>query len=199
MMKNIKYIVLAISLMVAFDGAAQVVDYYSTVNYGISVPMGDTRDFISNTSFRGFSFEFGRFFTEEISVGFLFAWSVFNESFPRDTYEFEDLTLTGNLYRYINAFPLMAMGRYNFSPDSRFRPYVGLASGAYVINKVSDFGVHRYENKNWHFGLAPEAGLIIGIGTEAYLNLGARYNHAFKSGGDTHSWLSIQTGVTFIY
>ncbi len=198
-MKNIRYIVLGLSLMVALNGAAQLVDYYSTVNYGISVPMGDTRDFISNTSFRGFSFEFGRFFTGEISVGFLFAWSVLNESFPRDTYEFEDLTLTGNLYRYINAFPLMAVGRYYFSPDSKFRPYLGLASGAYVINKVSDFGVHRFENKNWHFGLAPEAGLIIGISAEAYFNLGARYNHAFKSGGDTHSWLGIQAGVTFIY
>jgi outer membrane protein W len=199
MMNRIRYIVLVISLMAALNGTAQVVDYYSTVNYGISIPLGDTRDFITNTTFRGFSFEFGRFFTEEISVGFLFAWSVFNESFPRDTYEFEDVTLTGNLYRYVNAFPLMGIGRYYFNPDSKFRPYLGLASGAYVINRVSDFGVHRYENKNWHFGLAPEVGLIIGIGEEASFNLGARYNHAFKSGSDTHSWLSIQTGVTFIY
>ncbi len=198
-MKNIRYIVLGLSLMIALNGNGQEVDYYSTVNYGISVPLGDTRDFIANTSFRGFSFEFGRFLTEEISIGFGFAWSVFNESFPRDTYELEDLTLTGNLYRYINAFPLMAIGRYYFNPDSQVRPYVGLASGAYVIAKVSDFGVHRFENKNWHFGVAPEAGVIIGIGTEAFVNLGARYNHAFKSGGDTHSWLSIQAGVTFIY
>jgi outer membrane protein W len=163
--------------------------------------VGVTRDFISNSSFRGFSFEFGRFFTKEISVGFLFAWSVFHESFPRDTYEFEDLTMTGNLYRYINAFPLMSVGRYYFSPgpDSKFRPYLGLASGAYVINKVSDFGVHRYEYKNWHFGLAPEAGLIIRLGAEAFFNLGARYNHAFKSVGDTHSWIGIQAGVSFIY
>lgn len=199
MMKKIRYIVLGISLMAGLNCAGQAVDYHSTVNYGISVPLGGTGDFISNTSFRGFSFEFGRFFDEEISVGFLFAWSVFNESFPRDSYEYEDLTLTGNLYRYINAFPLMAMGRYYFSPDSKFRPYVGLASGAYVINSVSDFGVHRFENKNWHFGLAPEAGIIIGMGTEAYFNLGARYNYAFKSGGDTHSWLGVQAGVTFIY
>lgn len=198
-MKNIKYIVLGLSLVVALNGAAQVIDYYSTVNYGVAVPLAETRDFISNPSIRGFSFEFGRFFTEEISVGILFAWSVFNESFPRNTYVFEDLTLTGKVYRYINAFPIMALGRYHFSPDSDIRPYVGLASGAYVINKVSDFGVHRYENKNWHFGLAPEAGFIVGIGAEAYINVGARYNHAFKSGGDTHSWFSFQAGVTFIY
>ena len=198
-MKNIRYIVLGLSLMIALNGNGQAVDYYSTVNYGISVPLGDTRDFIANTSFRGFSFEFGRFLTEEISIGFGFAWSVFNESFPRDTYELEDLTLTGNLYRYINAFPLMVIGRYYFNQDSQVRPYVGLASGAYVIAKVSDFGVHRLENKNWHFGVAPEAGVIIGIGTEAFVNLGARYNYAFKSGGDTHSWLGIQAGVTFIY
>ena len=199
MMQRIRYIVLGISLMVAFNGTAQVVDYYSTVNYGLSIPAGETGNFISNMSFRGFSVEFGRFLTEEISIGFLFAWSVFHENFPRNTYDLEDLTITGNLYRYINAFPLMAIGRYYFSPDSQFRPYVGLASGAYVINKVSDIGVHRFEDKNWHFGLAPETGLIIGMGEEAFLNMGARYNHAFKSGSDSHSWLSVQAGVTFIY
>lgn len=198
-MKNKSNILLAISLLVTLNGTAQVVDYYSTAAYAIAVPLGDTRDFISNTSFRGFSFEFGRFFTKEISAGFLFAWSVFHESLPRDTYELENLTLTGNIYRYINAFPLMAAGRYNFNPDARFRPYLGLASGTYVINKVTDVGVHRFENKNWHFGMAPEAGLIIGIGTEAHVNLSARYNHAFKSGGDTHSWLSLQAGISFIY
>ena len=198
-MKNIKYIALAISLITVLKSSAQVVDYYSTVNYAVGIPLGDTREFISNTSFRGFNFEFGRFFTEEISVGFLFAWSVFNESFPRDTYELEDITLTGTLYRYINAFPLMAVGRYHFNPESKFRPYLGLASGAYVINKVSDFGVHRFENKNWHFGLAPDVGLIYELSQEAFLNLGSRYNYAFKSGGDTHSWVSVHAGVSFIY
>jgi outer membrane protein W len=198
-MKNIRYLILGISLMVTSEGMTQVVDYYSTVNYAISVPLGDTRDFISNTSFRGFSFEFGRFFTKEISLGFLFAWSVYHESFPRDTYELENLTLTGNLYRYINAFPLMAVGRYYFIPEARVRPYLGLASGTYVINRVNDLGVHRFEHKNWHFGMAPEAGLIIGIGTEAHMNMSARYNHAFESGGDTHSWLSVQAGISFIY
>jgi outer membrane protein W len=132
-------------------------------------------------------------------VGFLFAWNVFHESFPRDTYELDELTLTGNLYRYINAFPLLAIGRYHFITESKFRPYLGLASGAYVINRVSDFGLHRFENKNWHFGLAPDAGVIYGIGAEAFVNLGARYNYAFKSGGDVHSWLSVQAGITFIY
>lgn len=198
-MKGIRYIVLVFSFLAVMTGKAQVVDYYSTVNYTLSIPLGDTKDFISNTSFRGFSFEFGRFFTEEISVGFLFAWSVFHENFPRDTYELENLTLTGKLYRYINAFPLMAVGRYHFTPESRLRPYLGLASGAYVINRVSDIGVHRFENKNWHFGLAPEAGLIVGVGAEAYINMTARYNHAFPSAGTTHSWLSLQAGITFIY
>ena len=198
-MKNIKYLILGSCMILSPIATAQVVDYYSTVNYAVSIPFGDTRDFISNTSFRGFSFEFGRFFTEEISLGFMFAWSVFHESFPRDTYEFEDLTLTGNLYRYINAFPLVAVGRYTFYPESRLRPYLGLASGAYVINKVTDLGVHRFEHKNWHFGLAPEAGLIIGIGAEAHVNVAARYQHAFESGGDSHSWLSLQAGISFIY
>jgi outer membrane protein W len=198
-MKNIRYIVLGLSLMMAQNNISQVVDYYSSANYGIALPAGETRDFISTASFRGFSFEFGRFFTKKISVGFLFAWNVFHENYPIDTYEFDNLALTGKLYRYINAFPLMVAGRYHFMDESQFRPYLGIASGAVIINKVSDMGLYREQNKNWHFGLAPGAGFIIELGSEAFFNMGARYNHAFKSGGDTHSWLSFQTGVTFIY
>ncbi|MCK4746806.1 MAG: hypothetical protein KAT15_07225, partial [Bacteroidales bacterium] len=111
-MKELKYILVGLSLMLVLNANSQVVDYYSSVSYAISVPLGETADYISNTRFRGFSFEFGRFMTEDISIGFLFAWNVFNEEFPRDTYEFDNLRLTGQKYHYINAFPLMASGRY---------------------------------------------------------------------------------------
>ena len=154
-MKNIRYFVLGLNLIIAINCTAQVVDYYSSVNYGIAIPLGETADFISNTSFRGFSFEFGRFFTDEISVGFLFAWNVFNESFPRDTYEFDNLALTGDLYRYINAFPLMAIGHYHFMPESRLNPYLGLASGAYIINKVTDMGIYRVEGGLYNQAVRP--------------------------------------------
>lgn len=185
--------------MLALNANSQILDFYSSMNYGISVPMGETADYIKNTSFRGFSFEFGRFMTDDISIGFLFAWNVFYEDFPRATYEFENLRMTGKKYHYINVFPLMATGRYYFMRGAIFRPYAGAGTGAYIINKATDMGLYRDQNKNWHFGIYPEAGFIVEMGREAFFNVGARYNHAFKSGGDSHSWLSIQTGVTFIY
>jgi opacity protein-like surface antigen len=198
-MKTLKYILPLFGLMAAMNANSQMVDYYSSVNYSISVPLGPTADYISETSFRGFSFEFGRFLNDDLSIGFLFQWNVFYEGFPEKTYEFENLRLTGKRYNYVNAFPLMAAGRYYFMPGSAFRPYGGLGMGAYIINKTTDMGLFRDTNKNWHFGLAPEAGFLLEMGREAFFNLGARYNYAFKSGGDSHSWLGFQAGVTFIY
>ena len=198
-MKKAIYIIAGLFLIMGLNAKSQVVDFYSTINYSISVPLGETADFISNTSFRGVSFEFGRFINDDLSVGFLISWAVFNESFPEDTYEFENLRLTGKKYHYINAFPLMAAGRYYFMPGSAFRPYAGAGIGAYIINKSTDMGLYRDQNKNWHFGIYPEGGILIQMGNEAFFNLGARYNHAFKSGGDSHSWLGLQAGVTFIY
>jgi outer membrane protein W len=199
-MKNTKYIIAGLFMIMSLSGKSQMVDFYSSINYSISVPMGQTADHVSNTSFRGVSFEFGRFLTNDLSVGFLISWTVFNEEFPKDTYEFDNnFRLTGKKYNYINAFPLMAAGRYHFMPGSVFRPYAGAGIGAYIINKTTEMGVYSDENKNWHFGIYPEAGFLIEMTNEVFFNLGARYNHAFKAGGDSHSWLGIQAGVTFIY
>ncbi|MCK4751718.1 MAG: hypothetical protein KAT15_31900, partial [Bacteroidales bacterium] len=115
------------------------------------------------------------------------------------TYELDNLRLYGKRYNYINAFPLMAAGRYYLRPGAALRPYVGAGLGAYIINKTTDFGLYREQNKNWHFGIYPEAGFIVQMGQEAFFNVAARYNYAFKSAGESHSWLGIQTGVTFIY
>ena len=199
MMKKTRYILLVLCLIAGLNAYSQVVDFYSSVNYGISLPMGDTKNFIKNSSFRGFSFEFGRFITDEISLGFMGAWYVFYENFPKDTYEFDNLTVTGKKYHYINAFPLMLAGRYHFRFGSQLRPYAGAGTGTYIINKTTDMGLYNDQNKNWHFGIYPEAGILFELGTEMYFNLGARYNYAFKAGGDQHSWLSFQAGITFIY
>ena len=198
-MKKLKYILAAIYLVTAMNASSQMVDFYSSINYGIAIPMGSTADYISNPSFRGFSFEFGRFLTDDLSIGFLISWNVFYEGFERDTYEFENLRITGKKYHYINAFPLMAAGRYHFMPGSAFRPYAGAGIGAYIINRTTDMGLYRDQNKNWHFGLYPEAGFLLQMGNEAFFNVGLRYNIATKSGGESHSWLGIQTGVSFIY
>ena len=126
-MKKAKYIIAGLFIIVGLNAKSQVVDFYSTINYSISVPLGETADFVSNTSFRGVSFEFGRFINDDLSVGFLISWAVFNESLPKDTYELENnLRLTGKKYNYINAFPLMAAGRYHFMPGAAFRPYAGV-------------------------------------------------------------------------
>jgi len=199
-MKNIKYILAGFILMMAIGANAQMVEYYSSVNYSMGISMGSTADYISKPSFRGFSFEFGRFVNDDLSVGFLVSWQVFNESFDRQTYELENnLLLNGKRYNYINAFPLMAAGRYYLMPGGAVRPYVGAGIGAYIINKTTDFGLYRDQNKNWHFGLYPEVGLTAQMGTETFFNLGAKLNQAFKSGGDSHTWITIQAGVTFMY
>ena len=65
-------------------------------------------------------------------------------------------------------------------------------------------GVYRIDNDNWHFGLAPEAGLIIPLDGDASLDLGARYNYAFDSGtalggaeNNFYSFWEINIGFAF--
>ena len=68
-------------------------------------------------------------------------------------------------------------------------------------------GVYRIDNDNWHFGIAPEAGLIIPFGDPtAGLYLSGRYNYAFDSGtalggeeNNFYSYWEINVGFAFSF
>ena len=98
-MKTLKFILAGILVMLAIDSNAQIMDYYSSVNYTMGIPLGSTSDYIGQASFRGASFEFGRFMNDDLSVGFLLSWSVFYEGFDTDTYTFDNLILTGKIMK----------------------------------------------------------------------------------------------------
>ena len=89
------------------------------LNYQMSVPLGDLKDFTNKASFRGFDVEYHQFLgtDERFSIGGAIGWNVyykdkndasgnFKFSGSNDTY-----TITGNQYLYINTVPMLAIGR----------------------------------------------------------------------------------------
>jgi len=85
-------------------------------DWNMGFPMGDTKDFIGQPTFRGFSIEGRSYVTENITVGGIAGWSVFYENFGWVT---EDRTEdNGQIYgykrRYLNVMPLMVTGHLLF-------------------------------------------------------------------------------------
>jgi hypothetical protein len=165
--------------------------------WGVSLPTGDTADYISNVSFRGASTQWRHYYRHDASYGLNIGWNVFNKS-SNTTLTLGDLTATGNLWQYINAVPIYADWCVYFETDRRnMRPYVGLNAGTAWIERRTEMGLLMVEEENWHLAVAPEFGVnspydwFIG-----YVAL--RYHYAFPAGGaEAQQWLELKIGFSF--
>ena len=195
-MKKIKILIAISALLVSLNSFGQA--FYTNMTYNMSVPVGSTADFISKTSFRGFTFNLGRYLTNEIAIDLRFSWNTFYENMDIETYTNDDGTgsITGKQFRYINSFPLTAGARYVMNPSSTFSPYFAAGLGAYKINERVDMGIYYNEDRIWHFGFYPEIGLFYDFAYNVGLNVYARYDYAVKT-KDASSYSYIAFGVGF--
>lgn len=193
---TIKIFVIALTLFISVASYSQSV--YS-LNYTVSFPTGETADFIQSTSFRGLTFEGRGFVTDQVSLGGLFTWSTFYEKLAGASFTYENATVTGTQYRYINAFPMLFQAHW-YSNDDSFEPrlYLGGGLGAYKINQEVNIGVYAVENRYWHFGISPEVGLLFPISMDTDLNISFRYHYAFKTKDSIdYSWFGLSLGFAW--
>lgn len=183
-----------------------------TVNYRVSFSSGELNDYISSMSWRGIGVEGRQFVTSQIALGGHFSWSVFNEKVRDDvkningTVETDEGELPfnadvgGTQFRYVNLMPLLFTTHYYFGDDYEFRPYLGVGMGVYRSLQRTEVGLMAVQNNNWHFGLAPEIGIMIPTGDfNNALMLSLRYDHPFASNGSiNYTNFSINLGISYM-
>lgn len=175
--------------------------------YTMGIPMSDTKDYISKTSFRGAGLEFEHLVKANVGVGILVGWNTFYESLAKDTYPLSNINetvngaITGKQYRYLNVVPMLATGKYYFTDeDHPIRPFAGLGVGTYYLEQKTDMGLYSDREKSWHFGLAPKAGVLIPLNYEVSVSVAIDYNIAFKTSKiDQQNWLGINVGFSWDY
>ena len=169
-------------LILLAGSAALAQDNITTVTYQPSVSQGDFSDFIKDTSWLGWGIE-GRHFTSptsSLTVGFSFAWHVFDQKWTGTTV-FDDGAVTGTQRRWVNSLPFLLTADYYFGRKNAIKPFIGIGAGAYYISQRLDIGVWTSEKTNWHFGVAPEAGFQFPLGDIEGI-ISARYHYAFEAG-----------------
>jgi opacity protein-like surface antigen len=157
-----------------------------------SLPGGSDGDinFVEVFSFRGIGIE-ARYVPERganYSFGFSGSWNVLNEKndfgSERNTIGLPGADVTGTQLRYINSIPLLANASYYFGDRGGIRPYLGINAGTYYLERRIEIGVSAIQDDGWHFGWAPEAGVVVPLGRpEVALLANVRYNWAFSAGG----------------
>jgi hypothetical protein len=193
---------LALAMVLVLSGSACAQSYgtyYPSeflwgLTWNLGLPTGDTKDYTDYFSLRGIGLEGRKYIKPDLTIGLSFQWQVFWEKVFGTTDQ-NGFTVTGNQWRYLNFFPLLVNAYKYWNDYGDFRPYVGLNTGAYIIENRFEIGGRRIQETNWHFGLAPAVGAQMPAGRLLGF-FEVRYNYAFKS-GDTpdQSYFNFIIGV----
>ena len=185
--------IIFLSFMLSVNLFAQ--DLLTGLTYSISIPTGNTSDFISNTSFKGLSIDLRKFFSHNASIGFLVGWSAFEEE-TNEAISTTIGTVTGEQSRLINSFPVMITTDYYFGEGREFRPFIGIGVGMYYIYHQLEQVEENLESNKWHFGVAPEVGFVYLL-ESVYAFVNVRYNYAFSAENEITKISTSQSYLTF--
>ncbi|AZQ64141.1 hypothetical protein EI427_18495 [Flammeovirga pectinis] len=191
-----KYILSVVFALFALGASAQESNFIIT--YQMSQPLSETNDYISAFSGRGFGMEWRQHLaTAPLSFGLSVDWNVLYDK-TTDQYNSNGIIADGKQYRYMNIVPILAHANYYFNKDGITNPYIGVGVGTYYINQRTEFGQWAVVEDNWHFGFAPEIGVIADVNPSIDMIFSVRYNYALKAGDSVdHSYLGINVG--FVY
>ncbi|MAY83823.1 MAG: hypothetical protein CMP59_06770 [Flavobacteriales bacterium] len=144
-------------------------------SYSFGFPSGEFRNFIDETSFRGFHFDYEYFVMNNLSVGLNSSYTLFNEINERDSYTIESentgVTISSKIWRYTHVVPIHLTSRYYFSffeDNQTANLFGGIGIGWTYINQEAWVGLSTFREESWKFSMAPELGID--------LNTGGRYN-----------------------
>jgi len=179
-------------------GPVQGQSWYA-LTYQPAQPLSNTQDFTSTFGWRGIGLDYRAQVKPNFALGLSFAWQVFDEQTDEVVSAF-GVDLSGDQFRYVNSFPMLANASYFFGKPGGLRPFLGANLGAYVMQHRLDVGLYTIEETNVHFGFGPEAGLAIPIRPELAAVLNTRFNYALSAGSvDDQSYVSFGLGLAWTH
>lgn len=170
-------------------------------DWNVGFSLGETADFISTPSGRGFSIDGRGFVTDNITVGGIVGWNTFYENDGFVTVDYgSGVTLNGYKRKYINVLPIMINAHYYFA-QTTVMPYAGVGVGTMYAERRDFMGIYYVQEKDWHFAVAPEVGIVFPFGgSNSGINANVKYNYAAKT-KDTQavSFLSVNIGISYVF
>lgn len=190
---------LTLLVLVASLGFVRAQTSAFTIQIPVSIPLGNTADFIDQVAVRGISIEYQYFTKRNFAIGGELGHSTFYKREENKVYTEGSASLSGIQYRYQYAYPILVTGTYFPTTEGKLKPYAGLGLGTIANKRRVDMGIFTSENTHWQFALRPEAGFIFEASSSVGFKLGAKYYSSFASSDlSGQSNLSINVGIVFI-
>jgi hypothetical protein len=182
-------------LLLSFTSFSQG-NWNTTLTYNIGFPVGNTTDFISQTSWRGIMIQGDYFVSDEFTVGFIFGLQTFYEELGRQTVTEGTITATGDQFNYLSSIPLLASGKYHFNRFGAITPHVGLGAGLYNMIQTVEFAGIQFESRNWQIGFMPNAGIGFELSPGTDFVIEAAYHNYLESKDiEAQSYFGLQVGL----
>jgi hypothetical protein len=194
-----KSILLIAFLVMIISENATAQNSMLSLNYAVSIPIGNTSDFIDQASGRGFVAEFQVFTKRNITFGGELGHFTLYKRELNKIYTEGSASLSGVQYRYQQSYPIFATGTYFATTEGSVKPYGSLGLGTIAHNRRIDMGIFSSENTYWQFALRPEIGILIAPSDSFGFKIGAKYYQSFASSGlDGQSNIGLNFGFVFI-
>ncbi len=177
------YKIIAVLIAVFFTaGALQAQEgrLNLNINYSINTPTGDFKDFVNKTSYRSWAASLLYGINDKLSVGLGTGFQDYYQKYPRQVYKLEGGgDVSAVLSNSVQAIPLLAQVQYNFTPQARVQPYVGVGVGGNLILYRQYLGEFGSSKNKFGFAARPEAGVFVPFrkGGPAGITLRADYNY----------------------
>jgi len=165
--------------------------YIAGMSYMISSPTGNSKDFVDKTSYVGFSLEGRKFVSDHFSLGASLQWNAFEQ----------EEAGPGLAKHTMNAYPLMATVHAYPTNNDKFIPYAGLGIGAVRVYQRKERVMSLDEQDAWLFGLAPELGAVVRLGTDVGMMFNIKYIQAFESKDKmpAQTYFSVSIGFLWLH
>jgi len=209
-----KILVIAILFFGGILTANAQYNSFWSFNWQMSQGTGETGDYISEFSPRGFEIEGKYFISPQIAIGGKVGWTGIYEQKTRTTYKYDDnLSINSIQRRYLYSMPMMVNASWfptEYDQESSFFPYLSVGAGTVYTEQETDNGLYYNSNTQWSFAVNPEVGMIIKMGDSFGLNLKAGYTWGtFDSLNGTidgklptienYGMMNYSVGFTFMY
>lgn len=148
-------------------------NYLGFFNYQSSFPQENTKDLIDKTSWLGFGVDARKFLTPSFSLGVSLQRNIFREEHQNES------AIAYN--KELNAYPLLLTAHIYLRKNETLIPYLGIGAGAYRIHFRRDTSLNVIKDGNWHFGYAPELGVVAKLSNYLGILFSVKYNYAYKS------------------
>ena len=189
---------LAIPLALLLSSAAQAQEWYWGMSYGVSAAVSDTKDFTDDTSWRNWGGDPLSIINPNTTVGVSFSWNVFNGITPTVS-SISGIEIAGTQFRYVNSVPILVNVRRFLGTPGGTRPFIGIGLGPHLVKLRVDVGQWTVSEDTWHFGVAPEVGVMIPVGYAVKWFVNAKYNYAAPAGDPSrkHSYFGLNIGFAW--